>query len=80
MIDLTAAASPRPLARLTGVVYLLYFLTAISVQFFMSGLIMPADAAATANNLHVHETLFRTGFSTQSTFHSVVYRAHRSLL
>jgi len=30
-----AEASPRPRARLTGVVYLLYFLTAISVEVFV---------------------------------------------
>jgi hypothetical protein len=40
--------SPRPRARITGVVYLLYFLTAVLGEFFIRGLVVSGDAAATA--------------------------------
>jgi hypothetical protein len=36
MMLLLAESSPRPRARITGVVYLLYFLTAVLAQFFVS--------------------------------------------
>ncbi len=35
MMERTAGASPRPRARITGVVYLLYFLTAVSAEVFV---------------------------------------------
>ena len=35
MIGRIAGASPRPRARITGVVYLLYFLTAVSAEVFV---------------------------------------------
>jgi hypothetical protein len=59
-----AEASPRPRARITGVVYLLYFLTAILGEFFLRGLVVDGDAAATANNLLAHQPLFRWGLAT----------------
>lgn len=59
-----AEASPRPSARITGVVYLLYFLTAILGEFFLRGLVVDGDAAATANNLLAHQPLFRLGWAT----------------
>jgi uncharacterized protein DUF4386 len=49
-----AAASPRPKARTTGVVYLLFFLTAI-----LGATITPG----TANDIVAHETTFRLGFA-----------------
>ena len=55
--------SPRSRARITGVVYLLFFLTAIFGVFFMSGLVVSGDAAATANNILAHEPSFRLGFA-----------------
>lgn len=58
-----AAKSPRPRARLTGVVYLLYFLTVMSAAFLVKGLVVSADAAATANNILAHESLFRMSFA-----------------
>ncbi len=58
-----AEASPRPKARITGVVYLLYFLTVMSADFLVKGLIVSGDAAATANNILAHESLFRVGFA-----------------
>ena len=59
-----AEASLRPRARITGVVYLLYFLTAIIGEFFLRGLVVDGDAAATANNILAHESLFRLGLAT----------------
>jgi Domain of unknown function (DUF4386) len=59
-----AEASPRPSARITGVVYLLYFLTAILGEFFLRGLVVDGDAAATANNVLAHQPLFRLGWAT----------------
>ncbi|MGA8231518.1 MAG: DUF4386 domain-containing protein, partial [Candidatus Acidiferrales bacterium] len=59
MTDRTVEASPCPRARITGVVYLLYFLTAVLAVFLIRGLVVPGDAAATANNILEHERLFR---------------------
>jgi len=63
MMERIAGASPRPRARITGVVYLLYFLTAISAVLFVKGLVVSGDAAATANNILAHEPSFRLGFA-----------------
>ncbi len=59
MTDRTVESSLRPRARITGVVYLLYFLTAVLAVFFIRGLVVSSDAAATANNIMAHERLFR---------------------
>jgi hypothetical protein len=56
--------SPHPRARITGVVYLVYFLTAAFAEFFMRGLVVSGDAAATANNILAHRPLFRLGLAT----------------
>lgn len=65
-----AAASPRSRARITGVVYLLFFLTAIAGEIFLrqagiSGIQLNASgaAAATANKVLAHEALFQLGFA-----------------
>ena len=64
MTNPIADASPRPKARITGVVYLFYFLTAILAEVFMKGIVVSGDAAATANNIQAHEPLFRLGLGT----------------
>jgi hypothetical protein len=64
MKEQIAEASPRSRSRIIGVVYLLYFLTAISAEFFIRGLVVPGDATATATNILAHEPLFRLGFAT----------------
>ena len=56
--------SPRPSARITGIVYFLYFLTAVLGEFFLKGMVADGDAAATANNLLAHQPLFRLGLAT----------------
>jgi hypothetical protein len=58
-----AEVSPRPKARIVGVVYLLYFITTISAVLLTKGLVVADDAAATANNILAHEPLFRLGFA-----------------
>jgi len=64
MMERIAEASPRPRARIIGAVYLLYFLTAIFGMFFLKGLVVVGDAAATANNILAHQPLFRLGLAT----------------
>jgi Domain of unknown function (DUF4386) len=59
MTDRTFEPSQRPRARITGVVYLLYFLTAVFAVFLIRGLVVSGDAPATANNILAHERLFR---------------------
>jgi hypothetical protein len=56
--------SPHPRARITGAVYLVYFLTAAFAEFFMRGLVVSGNAAATANNILAHQPLFRLGLAT----------------
>jgi uncharacterized protein DUF4386 len=63
MIERIAEASPRPMARTTGVVYLLYFLAAVSGELFIRGMIVSADPVATATNILAHERLFRLSFA-----------------
>ncbi|MGN6756214.1 MAG: DUF4386 domain-containing protein [Thermomicrobiales bacterium] len=64
-----AEVSPHPFARFAGVVYLLYFLTAIAGEILLqqagiSGIgLISADAAALANNLLAHESAFQLGFA-----------------
>jgi hypothetical protein len=62
-----AGASPRTRARITGVVYLLFFLTAVLGAFVTPGISglggMSGDAAATANTILAHEPSFRLGWA-----------------
>src|ERR1039458_6359279 len=64
MTERIAEASPHPIARITGVVYLLYFLTAVLGEFFLKGLVVDGDAAATATNILAHQPLYRLGLAT----------------
>ena len=64
MMGRIAQVSPRPSARITGLVYFLYFLTAVLGEFFLKGMVVDGDAAATANNLLAHQSLFRLGLAT----------------
>ena len=62
-----AEASPRFKARITGVVYLLFFLTAVLGAFITPGISglggMSGDAAATANTILAHQPSFRLGWA-----------------
>jgi hypothetical protein len=64
MMERIAQASPHPRARITGVVYLLYFLMVVIGGLFMRGIVVSGDAAATANNILSHLPLFRLGLAT----------------
>jgi Domain of unknown function (DUF4386) len=54
-----AETSLRPMARITGVVCLLYFLRAVSSELFIRGIIVSGNPAATATNILAHERSFR---------------------
>lgn len=58
------AGAPRPTGRLTGTVYLLYFLAAILGELFLKGIVVDGGAAATATNILAHQSLFRLGLAT----------------
>jgi uncharacterized protein DUF4386 len=60
----TTEASPRFLARVTGLFFLLTILMGIFAQGFVSErLINFGDAAATATNILSHKSLFQLGFT-----------------
>lgn len=54
LTERTTGVSPRLQARITGVVYLLFFLAAVLGAFF---------TPSTANNILAHESSFRLGFA-----------------
>lgn len=54
--------SPR-LPRLVGIVWLLYFATAMVGALLTKGIVVPADAATTAKNILAHESLYRGGLA-----------------
>jgi len=62
-MEYTAARTPQPRVKLTGIVYLLYFLVASTGGLLMKVIVVSGDAATTANNLLAHETAFRAGAS-----------------
>jgi Domain of unknown function (DUF4386) len=64
LMERIAEASPRPRARITSVVYLFYFLTAVFGELFLKGLVVDGDAASTANKILAHQPLFRLGIAT----------------
>ena len=57
-------ASPRRLARIAGLLYLLNFVTAAIWSVAFGGLVASGDAAATATNILAHEPRFLLGFAT----------------
>jgi hypothetical protein len=62
MTNRNSETSPLIYTRIAGFALLLMFLLAIFANFFViKGLIIPGDAAATANNIIANELLFRSG-------------------
>jgi uncharacterized protein DUF4386 len=60
-MERTALASPRPSARIIGLVYLLYFLTAILGVLLLNRAVGSGDADASATSILAHESLYRLG-------------------
>jgi hypothetical protein len=57
-----AGASPRTLARIAGGVYLINIVGgAFAIGYVPAVLVVPGDAAATAQNIVAHELLYRLG-------------------
>jgi hypothetical protein len=57
-------ASPQTYARTGGILYLFIVVVGVFGELFVRGrLIVPGDAAATANNIMGSETLFRVGLT-----------------
>lgn len=57
-------ASPRPLARIVGILGLAGIMTgAFDIGYVQNTLIVAGNASATLHNILAHETLFRLGFS-----------------
>ena len=63
--EMGMAGSPaRTYARIIGILFLLSLVAGGFGEFYVpSTLIVPGDAAATANNIHAHATMFRLGFA-----------------
>jgi hypothetical protein len=83
--------SPRLIARVTGLLYLLTILTGIFAQGFVSErLVVSGDAAATATNILTHRSLFEWSFTvymiemacqimTTALFYSLLRPVSRSI-
>lgn len=64
MTSRAVEASPQTYARIGGILYLFIIVVGIFGELFVRGrLIVPDDAAATANNIMGSETLFRIGLA-----------------
>lgn len=71
--------SPRPTPRMIGVVWMLYFLTAILGGLISKGLVVSTDAAATATNLLAHASQYRASVEV-GLFANALYVALTALL
>ena len=62
MTTRTAGTSPLVYARIAGILYVIVFIAALFGPIFVrSNLVVPGDAATTANNIMASESLFRAG-------------------
>jgi hypothetical protein len=60
---MTQQGTVRRKDRTIGVVYLLYFVSAIASLLLLKGVAVPGNPAATAQNILLHEPVFRASFS-----------------
>jgi hypothetical protein len=58
------AGSSGPNARFAGIIYLVYFATAVGGELFLRGIVLSGNADLTAANLLAHETRFQMGVGT----------------
>jgi hypothetical protein len=72
-------ASSPPSPRTIGVVWVLYFLTGVLGALLTRGIIVSTDAAATANNILAHASLYRAGFAVDLVA-NLIYVALTALL
>ena len=64
MAERMADASPRRLARVSGVLFLVTLLTGVFAEIFVSDrLVVGGDATATAANILANQSLYRLGFT-----------------
>lgn len=67
MTNRGAEASPRVLARVAGVLYLLIISLGLFSEMWVRGrLVVPGDATTTAGNIMASEWLFRVGFASDA--------------
>ncbi len=76
---LAIGASSPPSARTIGWVWVLYFATGIVGTLLTKGILVPTDAAATANNILTHASLWRAGFAVDLVA-NLIYIALTALL
>jgi hypothetical protein len=74
-----SATAARLHVKSIGVIYLLYFLSAIGGALLAKGLVVPTDTRATATNILAHESLYRSALAV-SLIANVVYVALIALL
>src|ERR1700674_459015 len=74
-IEASSPASPRTI----GSVWVLYFLTGLLGALLTRGIIVPTDAASTANNILTHATLYQAGFAVDLVA-NLIYIALTALL
>jgi hypothetical protein len=68
MISALLSESQRKAAKVVGGTYLFALIPAVFAEFYVRGhLVVPGDAAQTAQNITVHERLFRLGIASNLT-------------
>lgn len=72
-------AWPPPSPRTIGWIWIVYFLTGMLGTALTKGIVVPADAAATASNILAHASLYRTGFAVDLVS-NLIYIALTALL
>jgi hypothetical protein len=77
LLAIDASSPPSP--RTIGSVWILYFLTGILGTLLTRGILVPTDAAATANNILTHASLWRAGLAVDLVG-NLIYVALTALL
>ena len=72
-------ASSAPSPRTIGWIWVLYFLTGILGTLLTRGIVVSTDAAATANNILTHASLWRAGYAVDLVS-NLIYIALTALL